>query len=158
MARSRPVSHEEVPTRVAERPHEDEHEWAITGLHHVAFAHDAGNEIENAFERILGLTVGHSEEGPGFVERMIPTPDGCFIQLLEATGDGVVDRFVTQRGDALHHVAFCVTEIDTAVADLRMRGIRLVGDAPRPGGMGTRIAFLHPSDFGGMLVELVETG
>jgi len=49
-----------------------------------------------------------------------------------------------------------VDAIDAALADLRERGVRLIDEAPRPGGMGTRVAFLHPSASGGVLVELVQ--
>ena len=80
----------------------------------------------------------------------------AYVQTLQATGEGVVQRFVDRRGPGLHHLAFAVEGIDAAVADLRGRGVRLVDDEPRPGGMGTRIAFVHPSAFGGLLVELVE--
>jgi methylmalonyl-CoA/ethylmalonyl-CoA epimerase len=82
---------------------------------------------------------------------------GASVQLLEATGPGVIDKFVRERGPALHHVAFEVTDIGAAVADLRRRGVRLVGRAPRPGGMGTMIAFIHPHACAGLLVELVES-
>jgi methylmalonyl-CoA/ethylmalonyl-CoA epimerase len=78
------------------------------------------------------------------------------VQTLEATGEGVVQRFLDRRGPGLHHVAFEVDRIDAAVESLRARGVRLVDEEPRAGGMGTRIAFVHPSAFGGMLVELVE--
>ena len=78
------------------------------------------------------------------------------VQTLEASGDGVIQRFLDRRGPGLHHVAFEVDRIDAALDALRDRGIRLVDEVARAGGMGTRIAFVHPSAFGGMLVELVE--
>ena len=129
--------------------------WRVIGLHHVAFAHGAGSGTLTAFERLLGLTAAHEEYGPGFTERMLPVGD-CFVQLLEATGEGVVDRFVARNGPGLHHVAFEVAGIDAAVAELRDAGARLVDEVPRAGGTGTRIAFVHPSSFDGLLVELVE--
>ena len=86
---------------------------------------------------------------------MFPVGDS-FVQTLEAYGDGVVQRFLDKRGPGLHHVAFEVDGIDAALADLLEQGVRLVDETPRAGGMGTRIAFVHPSAFGGMLVELVE--
>jgi len=43
------------------------------------------------------------------------------------------------------------------VADLRSRGVRMVDETPRPGGMGTRIAFVHPAACPGLLLELVES-
>jgi methylmalonyl-CoA/ethylmalonyl-CoA epimerase len=128
----------------------------VEGVHHVAFAHDAASPVLDAFREVLGLEVAHVEPGAGFVERMLPTGDGCHVQLLEACGPGVVDKFVERRGSALHHVALAVTGLDDLLAELQDRGVRLVDETPRPGGMGTRVAFIHPSVFGGLLVELVE--
>jgi methylmalonyl-CoA/ethylmalonyl-CoA epimerase len=128
--------------------------WRVTGLHHVAFAH-AGDGPERQLADLLGIEASHEEDGPGFVERMFPVA-GSYLQTLEASGEGVVERFVDRRGAALHHVALEVDEIDAAVDDLRGRGVRLVDERPRRGGMDTRIAFIHPSSFGGLLVELVE--
>jgi methylmalonyl-CoA/ethylmalonyl-CoA epimerase len=127
--------------------------WRITGLHHVAFAHEDG-----AADRALGDLLGaepHVEHGPGFVERMYPVGES-FLQTLEAGEQGVVRTFVDRRGPALHHVALAVDGLDEALADLRSRGARLIDEQARPGGMRTRIAFVHPSSFGGMLLELVE--
>lgn len=124
-------------------------------LHHVALAHAQGERPFEAFADLLGIEVAHSEEADGFTERMSPVGD-CFLQTLESTGPGVVQRFLDRRGPGLHHVAFTVADLDAALAELRAQGARLVDDRPRSGGMGTRIAFLHPSTFGGVLVELVE--
>lgn len=108
------------------------------------------------FSELLGLPCAHEEAAAGFTERMLPAGDG-YVQFLEATGPGVVERFLGQRGPGLHHVAFEVSDLGEAVSDLRGRGVRLVDEAPRPGGMGTRIAFVHPAAFPGLLIELVES-
>ncbi len=128
--------------------------WKIVSLHHVAFAHGDDPTSEEALCRMIG-TEPHVETGPGFVERMYEVGD-AYIQTLEATGDGVVQRFLDARGPGLHHVAFAVDDLEAALEDLRGQGVRLVDERPRPGGMGTRVAFVHPSGFGGLLVELVE--
>ena len=128
--------------------------WRVVGLHHVAFAHGPGPGPEDALCKVLDVAP-HEEAGPGFLERMFPVGD-AYVQMLEASGDGVVQRFVDRRGPGLHHVAFAVDGIDAALAALREDGVRLVDEEARPGGMGTRIAFVHPSAFAGMLVELVE--
>jgi methylmalonyl-CoA/ethylmalonyl-CoA epimerase len=130
--------------------------WRITGLHHVAFAHH-GADASRVLHDLLGLPVGHTESGPGFTERMLPAGQ-AYLQLLEGTGSGVVDRFLSRNGPGLHHVAFEVTDLDRAVSDLLARGVRMVDQAPRPGGMGTRIAFIHPAACPGLLIELVELG
>ena len=128
--------------------------WKIVGLHHVAFAHGDDPTSDEALCRFIDAEP-HVETGPGFVERMYEVGD-AYVQTLEATGDGVVQRFLDKRGPGLHHVAFAVDHLEAALEDLRGQGVRLVDEHPRPGGMGTRVAFVHPSGFGGLLVELVE--
>ncbi len=128
--------------------------WRVTGLHHVAIAHGDDPVCEDAFATLIGPP-DHSEDGPGFLERMYEVGPS-FVQTLEGTGDGVVQRFVDKRGTGLHHLALEVDAIDAALVDLFDRGFPLIDREARAGGMGTRIAFLHPSAFGGVLVELVE--
>ena len=130
--------------------------WSVTGLHHVAFAHGDDPTCEAALGSLLGVEP-HREDASGFIERMYPVGD-AFVQTLEPTGEGTVATFLEKRGNALHHVALSVDRLDAALEDLRAAGTPLVDEHPRTGGMGTRIAFLHPSAFGGLLVELVEDG
>ena len=128
--------------------------WRVIGLHHVAIAHSDDPTCEDALSLLIGPPA-HAEEGPGFLERMYelgPTS----VQTLEATGEGVVRSFLDKRGPGLHHIAFEVDAIDPALSDLAGRGVQLIDREARVGGMGTRIAFLHPATFGGVLVELVE--
>ena len=129
--------------------------WRVLRLHHVALAH-WGDEAPGVLTGLLGLPCVHEEAAEGFTERMIPAGE-AYLQLLEATGPGIIERFLSRRGPGLHHVAFEVSDIDEAVADLRSRGVRMVDETPRPGGMGTRIAFVHPAACPGLLLELVES-
>jgi methylmalonyl-CoA/ethylmalonyl-CoA epimerase len=95
-------------------------------------------------------------EAQGVEEAMIPV-GGSFIQLLQPLGpDTPVGRFLDKRGEGLHHVAFMVASIDAALEQMREQGARLIDEEARPGGRGARIAFVHPSDLGGTLIELVE--
>jgi len=127
----------------------------VIRLHHVAFAHQAGDDVHALLAELFGLKTVHTEPGDGFVERMIPLGDS-YLQTLEACGAGIVERFVEQRGASLHHVAFEVDDVEAMVERLREAGVSLVDERPRPGGMGSSIAFIHPAVFGGMLVELVQ--
>ena len=95
-------------------------------------------------------------EAQGVEEAMIPV-GGSFVQLLRPLGaDTPVGRFLESKGEGLHHVAYAVASIDIALEHLREEGARLVDEAARPGGRGTRIAFVHPADLTGTLIELVE--
>lgn len=95
-------------------------------------------------------------ESQGVEEAMIPV-GGSFIQLLEPLGeDTPVGRFLARSGEGLHHMAFAVASIEAALTHLSEQGARLIDTVPRIGGRGARIAFVHPEDLGGTLIELVE--
>jgi methylmalonyl-CoA/ethylmalonyl-CoA epimerase len=95
-------------------------------------------------------------EEQGVEEAMLPI-GGSFVQLLMPLGsDTPVGRFMEENGEGLHHVAFAVSSIEDALEHLSTQGARLVDETPRRGGRGNRIAFVHPGDLGGTLIELVE--
>jgi methylmalonyl-CoA epimerase len=92
----------------------------------------------------------------GVEEAMIPI-GGSFVQLLMPLSDDTpVGRFLNKGGEGLHHVAYAVTDIGAALSHLEEKGVRLIDSEPRIGGRGAKIAFVHPSDLGGTLIELVE--
>jgi methylmalonyl-CoA/ethylmalonyl-CoA epimerase len=79
------------------------------------------------------------------------------VELLRPLGDDTpVGRFLAKRGPGLHHVAYQVQDIATALAQLREQNVRMIDDTPRTGIRGSRVAFLHPSASGSILTELVE--
>ena len=79
------------------------------------------------------------------------------LELLEAARpDSAVAKFLQKRGPGLHHIAYRVSDIMTALADFAAQGVELIDREPRPGAAGHRVAFLHPKTTEGVLVELVE--
>jgi methylmalonyl-CoA/ethylmalonyl-CoA epimerase len=130
----------------------------LLNLDHVAIAvHDLDAAIDGYASR-YGVSPVYREvvESQGVEEAMIPV-GGSFVQLLMPLGDETpVGRFLSKNGEGMHHLAFAVTSIEAALEHLRSQGARLVDDAPRIGGRGARIAFVHPGDLGGTLIELVE--
>ena len=79
------------------------------------------------------------------------------VELLEAeSADSPIGKFVAKRGPGIHHVCFAVDDIDATLERCRAAGVRLIDQTPRVGAEGKRIAFLHPSSTGGVLVELSE--
>lgn len=95
-------------------------------------------------------------ESQGVEEAMIPL-GGSFIQLLSPLSPvSPVGRFLDKHGEGLHHVAFAVVDIEASLEHLASRDAALIDRHPRLGGRGARIAFVHPKDLGGTLIELVE--
>jgi methylmalonyl-CoA/ethylmalonyl-CoA epimerase len=90
--------------------------------------------------RIAGLTAGES-----------------LVELLEpAEPDSPIARYIDRRGPGIHHICFAVDDLDATMQRCRDAGIKLVDEEPRLGAEGKRIAFLHPSTTGGVLIELTE--
>lgn len=106
----------------------------------------------------LGLELARVEEVPTEHVRvaMIPVGD-TKIELLEPTSpDSAVAKFMERRGPGVHHLAFHVDDVGAALESLRSAGVRLIDEEPRVGAGGTKVAFVHPKGFNGVLVELVE--
>lgn len=81
------------------------------------------------------------------------------IELLEPTAeDSPVARFIEKNGEGIHHVAYEVEDIESAIAKLTEEGVRMIDQKPRCGAHDTRIAFLHPKSSGGVLTELCQCG
>ena len=82
---------------------------------------------------------------------------GDRVELLAALGeDTPVGRFLAKRGPGLHHVAYRVDDVASALDYFRAAGLRLIDEQPRTGIRGSRVAFLHPSASGGVLTEMVQ--
>jgi LAO/AO transport system kinase len=127
-------------------------------LDHVGVAVGAPDELLTFLEDALGLASEPPEDVPAERVRIrfVGGPDRS-LELVEATApDSAVARFLSTRGPGLHHVAFRVVDLDRALAALAARGVRLIDREGRPGAHGSRIAFIHPSSTGGILIELVE--
>ncbi|MDE0675533.1 MAG: methylmalonyl-CoA epimerase [Acidimicrobiia bacterium] len=130
----------------------------LLNLDHVGIAvHDLDHALDEYQEK-YGITPLYRETvaSQGVEEAMIPL-GGSFIQLLQPLGSETpVGRFLAKRGEGVHHLAWTVADIDAALEHLKAQGARLVDSEPRPGGGGSRIAFVHPADLAGTLIELVE--
>jgi methylmalonyl-CoA/ethylmalonyl-CoA epimerase len=130
----------------------------FTEVDHVAIA---VNDLDGAaafYERTFGAQVVHREvvESDGVEEALVKVADS-YIQLLTPTNESsTVARFLAQRGEGLHHVAFRVEDCAAALAAAREAGVRSIDEAPRPGSRGTTVAFLHPKGAFGTLIELVQ--
>ena len=109
-------------------------------------------------EDILGQKVAHQERVP---EQKVDAaffdfPNGASLELVSPAGNAGLEKFLEKRGDALHHLALRVKDLDEVLRRLAARGVPLIDKVGRPGARGHRVAFLHPRAFGGTLLELVE--
>jgi len=132
----------------------------VTRIDQIAIAVEDLDEALEFYERAFGLTADYRErvDSDGVEEAMLNV-GGVYIQLLQATReDSPIAKYLAKNGPGLHHVGFGVDSVADALDHLRGEGVRLIDEAPRPGGGGHTVAFVHPKGTGGVLVELVEDG
>jgi methylmalonyl-CoA/ethylmalonyl-CoA epimerase len=130
----------------------------ILKIDHLGIAVNSIAQARSFWSDVLGLTFDGDET---VAEQKVTTaffPVGeSEVELLESTApDGPVAKYIEKRGQGIQHVAFRVADIEAALADLKAKGVRLIDEKPRIGAGGARIAFLHPKDTHGVLVELCE--
>jgi LAO/AO transport system kinase len=127
---------------------------AAVPLDHVAVAVADASALAAMFKDLFGLETDAPEDVGQHRLRFVQTA-GPTIELVEPLGPGApVARFLASHGTGLHHICLRVADIDSSLAALKSRGVRLIDEHPRTGAHGSRIAFLHPSSTGGVLVEL----
>jgi methylmalonyl-CoA/ethylmalonyl-CoA epimerase len=132
----------------------------LTEIDHVAIAVRDLDAAVTLYEVAYGATLVHREDvaHDGVSEALLRVADS-YVQLLTPTrAESPVARFLDERGEGLHHVAYRVDDCATAIAQARDAGLRLLDESPRPGSRGTLIAFVHPKGNLGTLVELVQEG
>ena len=127
-------------------------------IHHVGIAVESLRTAVPLFERLLGRAPDSEEVVEDEKVRIaVFTLGNSRIELLEATSpDSPIARFITKRGQGVHHVALTVANLSGVLAQLEAAGVRLINREPRIGAGKERIAFLHPASTAGVLIELVE--
>ena len=128
-----------------------------TKIDHLGIAVKSIAEARGFYEA-LGLSVTHEEtvEHERVKTAMLPVGESR-VELLEPTEEASpVGKFLTRRGEGLHHVALQVENIHAVMERLKARGARLISDEVKVGAGGHLYFFVHPASAGGVLVEIVQ--
>lgn len=127
-------------------------------IDHIGIAVKSIADALKLYEGVLGLKVSGTEEVAEQGVRVAMLPIGeSRIELLEPlNAESPVEKFMSKRGEGIHHISLCVDNIEAALERFKAAGVRLIDAAPRRGAGNTRIAFVHPAGMHGVLLELVE--
>lgn len=126
-----------------------------THIEHIGLAVRNLEESIRYWEEVFGLQCYRVEE---VADQKVKTAffkiGDTKIELLEATApDSPVARFIEKKGEGVHHIAFAVADVGSALRSVEEKGIALIDAQPRPGAEGLEIAFLHPKSTHGVLTE-----
>ena len=128
-------------------------------IDHIGIATSSLDESQQLWS-ILGFTQGedqiNSEEGVKI--RFMNGNTSTRIELLEPLGDDTpVGKFISKYGPGIQQIAVRVADIEETISVLLSVGVKMVSETPTLGADDHRIAFIHPSSAGGVLIELVES-
>ncbi|NWG10300.1 methylmalonyl-CoA epimerase [Candidatus Bathyarchaeota archaeon] len=130
----------------------------ITGIRHIGVAVSDLDEAIKLYRDILGLRLEDVRDVKEMKMRVafFSTNDKTEIELIQPTDNETsLAKFIEKRGEGIHHVAFEVDDIESALAMARTKGLLLIDEKPRVGVHGDKIAFIHPKSTRGVLLEFV---
>ena len=128
----------------------------ISHIEHIGIAVKSIDACLPYYENVLGLKCYNIEE---VADQKVKTAffkvGQTKIELLEPTSeDSTIAKFIEKRGEGVHHIAFAVPDVATALAEAEAKGVQLIDKSPRMGAEGLHIAFLHPKSTCSVLTEL----
>jgi methylmalonyl-CoA/ethylmalonyl-CoA epimerase len=128
----------------------------IQSIDHLGIAVRSIEEAVPLYENALGLRcLGREEVASQRVKTAFFDVGGVHLELLEPTSpDSPIAKFIAERGEGLHHVAFRTDDIVGQLERAASSGVRLINPAPVEGAAGKLVAFLHPKSTRGVLTEL----
>lgn len=127
-------------------------------IDHIGIAVKNLDESLKFYQDILGLECTGTEVVKEQKVKVAFLPIGdSEVELLQSISeDGPIAKFIEKKGEGIQHIAYRVDNIEKAIKEMKLKGIRMIDDEPRYGAGGARIAFCHPKSTGGVLVELSE--
>ncbi len=124
---------------------------------HVAIAVNSVAEALKNYEKILKIDKVDIEDVP--TERVkvaILKLQDTRIELMEPTADdSPIKKFLTDRGEGMHHIAITADDIENDVERAIAKGTRMIGNI-RTGSYGRKITFIHPKSMNGVLTEFCQ--
>jgi methylmalonyl-CoA/ethylmalonyl-CoA epimerase len=127
-------------------------------IEHIGIAVSNLEEAMKTYTQLLGTECYKTEEveSEGVRTAFFRVGDSK-IELLEASRpESPIAKFISGKGEGIHHIAFDVTDIRSSMRELSEKGFRLLNEEPKSGADNKLVAFLHPKSSNGVLVELCQ--
>ena len=124
-------------------------------LLHIGFAVNSIDETLKQIEKLGAIELGRKELPAIGQTSALVEIGGIRYELMEPLGEeGVVPKFIRERGEGFHHISFKTADIEESYQLLSDQNVRVIGKKP---GDGRPKFFTHPKDTGGIIYEVSET-
>ena len=132
----------------------------VLRVDHVGIAVNNLEETLKFYEDVLGIKCEGTEVVEEQKVKVAFLPIGeTELELLESTTeDGPIAKFIDKNGGrgGIQHIAVRVDNIEKAIEEVKAKGYKMIDETPRYGAGGAKIAFCHPKETDGVLLELSE--
>jgi methylmalonyl-CoA/ethylmalonyl-CoA epimerase len=123
---------------------------------HAGLATDDAAGLADLYTDLFDTHIAHEETFDGMNVVFLSLGNGYFELLEPQSDEGAIASYLEANGPGIHHLAVATDDIEAALDNAREMDIALIDEEPRPGAWGHDVAFLHPGDTGGILLEFVQ--
>jgi len=130
----------------------------VKNIQEVVLAVEKQDEAVALFEELFGLEFKDGWDMPTYDMKVKAAKVGdTQLQIITPTSsESVIAKYIQDRGEGLHHIAFMLSDLDETVARLKEKNIKLIPDRPvAVEGKPLRYIFVHPKSVHGVLIELL---
>lgn len=123
----------------------------ITGIYHIGLVVKSIDETLELLSGVFGAKEIGRRSYPdlGQTSCLVSIGDSKY-ELMEPIGtEGVVPKFLAEKGEGFHHISLLSDDLDADCADFEEKGVKILGRSDK-------VAFTHPKTTGGILYEITE--
>ena len=127
-------------------------------IEHIGIAVSNLEDAISVYEKLLNTSCYKTEavESEGVLTAFFQVGESK-IELLQGTTEtSPISKFISKKGQGIHHIAFDVKDIFAEVSRLKEEGFEVLNEIPKLGADNKLVVFLHPSSSNGVLVELCQ--
>jgi methylmalonyl-CoA/ethylmalonyl-CoA epimerase len=130
----------------------------INKIEHLGIAVKDIEQANTLYEKLLGVAPYKQEavESEAVITSFFKVGDSKIELLASTRENGPIGKFISKKGEGIHHIAFDVDDIELELGRLEKEGFQLINKIPKPGADNKLVAFLHPKSTNGVLIELCQ--
>ncbi|WP_299221734.1 methylmalonyl-CoA epimerase [uncultured Aquimarina sp.] len=127
-------------------------------IEHIGIAVKDIDQANTLYEQLLGVPPYKQEivESEAVITSFFKVGENKIELVASIREDGPIGKFISKKGEGIHHIAFDVDDIEQELERLEKEGFQLINKIPKKGADNKLVAFIHPKTTNGVLVELCQ--